>query len=172
MSALARLALFTSSYAPLFAVFALLNSFGAGWPSQVCLVATAVGLVVLPLILLVTHKLAPQELKVETSQLRDGDVAAYVVTYLVPFAAAALTTKRERIALGLFIALVAILYVRGELFYINPLVALAGYRLFQIVTPSGASVVLVTRRTFVSSGASLQARRLGEHVYWEKAAHG
>ena len=95
MTALARLLLFLSSYVPLFVVFALLDSFGKGWPTGACLILAALGLVALPLVFLVTHNLEPQRLKAETSQVRDGDALAYIATYLVPFAATTATTGRE-----------------------------------------------------------------------------
>lgn len=167
MTAFAQLALFLSSYSPLFAVFALLNSFGSGWPSWLCLGVAALGLLLPALIFLIARRLAPQALQVESSQIRDGDALAYIATYLVPFAAITATTARERGALGLFVFLVAVLYVRSELFYINPLLALVGYRLFQVATPAGASVVLLTRRRFLRSGIDLKARRLSDYVYWE-----
>jgi hypothetical protein len=107
-------------------------------------------------------------LHAESSQVRDGDVLAYIATYLVPFAAVTATTARERGALGLFVVLIAVLYVRSELFYINPLLALVGYRMFQVTTPAGASVVLLTRRRFLRSDIDLQARRLSHYVYWEE----
>ena len=149
-------------------MFALLGSFGKGWPTGTCLVLAALGLAGLPLVFLVARKLEPQRLKAETSQARDGDALAYIATYLVPFAATTATTGRERAALGLFVLLIAILYVRAELFYVNPFLAIGGYRLFQIATPAGASVVLISPRTFLASGTSLDARRLGDYVYWEE----
>ncbi len=167
MTAFAQFALFLSSYSPLFAVFALLDSFGSGWPTRVCLGVAVVGLLLPVLIFLIARRLAPQSLRVESSQIRDGDALAYIATYLVPFAAITATTARERGALGLFVFLIAVLYVRSELFYINPLLALVGYRLFQVATPAGTSVVLLTRRRFLRSGIDLKARRLSDYVYWE-----
>jgi hypothetical protein len=168
VTAAAQLALFLSSYSPLFAVFALLNSFGGGWPTRVCIGIVVAGLLFPVVVFLVAKRLAPQSLHVESSQIRDGDALAYIATYLVPFAAVTATTARERGALGLFVFLIAVLYVRSELFYINPILALVGYRLFQVATPSGASVVLLTRRRFLRSGIDLSARRLGNYVYWEE----
>lgn len=167
MTAFSRFVLFVSSYVPLFGVFALLDSFGKGWPTGISIALTAVGVMVLPVTLVRARKLAPQPLKADTTQVRDGDALAYIATYIVPFAATTATTARERGALGLFVLLIAIIYVRSELFYINPLLALAGYRLFEVVTPSGASVVLVTHRRFLASGSCVMARRLGDYVYWE-----
>ena len=167
MTILAQFALFLSSYCPLFAVFALLDSFGTGAPSWICLGLAVLGPVLLYAMLRVAHRLGPQALHVETSQIRDGDAMAYIATYLVPFAAVAATTNRERGALLLFVLLISVLYVRSELFYVNPLLALVGYRLFQVSTPGDTSVVLITQRRFLPSNIDLNARRLSDYVYWE-----
>jgi len=167
VTAFAQFLMFLSSYVPLFIVFGLLDSFGKGWPTFACYGLAAVGLAVMGVVLFAARNLAPQALDADTVQVRDGDAIAYIATYLVPFAAATATTARERGALLLFLVLIAVLYVRSQLFYVNPLLAAAGYRLFQVVTPKGASVVLVSRRAFLSSHTPLRARRLGEYIYWE-----
>lgn len=168
MTAAAQILLFLSSYAPLFGVFALLDSFGKGWPTIACLILTGVGLVI-PIAVFAgaRHRLLPQPLKVATAQVRDGDALAYVATYLVPFAAINISTARGRGALGLFVLLLAVLYVRNQLFYVNPLLSVAGYRLFQVGTPTGASAVLISGRHFLAASSELRARRLGDYVYWE-----
>lgn len=168
MTFLAQLALFLSSYAPLFAVFALLDSFGSGWPTRAFIGLAILGPVLAVVVFLAANRLAPQTLSVRSAQARDGDALAYIATYLVPFAAITATTPRERAALGLFLLLIAVLYVRSELFYVNPLLALVGFRLFQVVTPGGASVVLLSRRRFLPPDVTLNARRLSDYVYWEE----
>ena len=168
MTDVAQLALFFSSYSPLFGVFALLESFGAGWPVAACVILACAGPVVLGAVLLrVKNVVAAQELRIDSALTRDGDALAYVATYLVPFAAMAATTAREQGALALFVSLIAVVYIRSELFYVNPLLAAAGYRLFQVTTPKGASVVLIARRRFLPAASSLSARRLSSYVYWE-----
>jgi hypothetical protein len=159
MNAFAQLALFLSSYSPLFVVFALLNSFGGGFSSWLCLALAAIGLGLLVVLYKVARRFSPSDLNVTSSQVRDGDAIAYIATYLVPFAAVAVTTPRERGALGLFVLLIAV--------YINPILALVGYRLFQVTTPMGTSVVLLTRKRFLQSNITLSARRLSDYVYWE-----
>jgi hypothetical protein len=168
MTDAAQLALFLSSYAPLFGVFALLESFGEGWPVVICVILACAGPLVLGVMLLIVSSVvAPQELRIDAAQTRDADALAYVATYLVPFAAIAATTPREQGALALFVLLIAVVYIRSELFYVNPLLAAAGYRLFQVTTPKGASVVVIARRRFLPSATSLNARRLSSYVYWE-----
>jgi hypothetical protein len=170
---LSQFLLFLSSFLPLFVVFALLDSFGRGWPTIVCAVLAVVGALI-PLVVLptVAWRVKDIPLHIATTQVRDGDALAYIATYLVPFAAFALSTERERIALLIFFFMIAVIYIRSELFYVNPLLALAGYRLFQVATPNGASVVLITPRRFIASGTEVPVRRLGNYIFWEARTHG
>jgi hypothetical protein len=159
--------MFVSSYAPLFAVFAILESFGDGLATTLCWLLAVVGLVIPLLVISATRKMTGQPLHIATAQIRDGDTLAYIATYLVPFAAVAVSTNRERIALGLFFVVLAVLYVRNELFYVNPVLAIFGFRMFQVVSPKGASVVLLAKRHFLQSDSQVSARRLSDYVYWE-----
>ena len=171
MTILAQFALFLSSYAPLFGVFALLDSFSSDWSIKLFVALACLGPVLLVAVLVrAAMRIGSQELRVQSVVARDGDALAYIATYLVPFAAISAHSNRERAALALFLILVAIVYIRSELFYVNPLLALAGFRLFEISTASGTSAVLMTRRRFVPASSALRTRRLGEYVHWEASS--
>lgn len=92
-----------------------------------------------------------------------------MATYLVPFAAMSASTLRERGALVLFLALIAVLYVRANLFYVNPLLGVVGYRLFEVTTKSGTEAVLISSRRFLAPDQVCSVRRLSDYVYWEVA---
>jgi hypothetical protein len=92
---------------------------------------------------------------------------AYVVTYLVPFASINAHHARQQAAVGVFIGLIAVLYVRLGMFYVNPLLALLGYRCYSIETQGGTSVVLITRDKFVRAGKPVTARRIDNYVWME-----
>ena len=168
MTALSQAILFLSSYSPLLAVFALLNTFGEGVPSIVCAALAVVGAASLPLLFALNRSTAAQQVRIATATPRDGEVLAYIASYLVPFASIAAQTIRERIAVGIFIGLIAVLYVRTEMFYVNPLLALAGIRVFAVQTPAGTPIVLLCRRRFIQPNSSITARRFSDYVWMEK----
>lgn len=167
MTGLAQVPLFASSYAPLFLVFYLLDTFGAGSPAFICLGLAVVGAGSLSVLFIMNRNVEPSTLNIDGVASRDGDVLAYVATYLVPFASISTQTGRQQAAVGVFVALIAVLYVRLGMFYVNPLLALLGYRCYSIETPGGTSVVLITRRRFVRAGGSLVARRVDNYVWLE-----
>jgi hypothetical protein len=162
-----ELVLFASSFSPLFVVFGLLESFGAGWPSIVCYVVAAASVVGLSLLLKAARRLAVTPVTVVRARQRDSDAIAYVATYVVPFATLGVADWRSRAALLLFLALIAILYIRAHLFYVNPLLSIVGYRLFEVETGSDQLLLVVTRRPFLASGAELDVRTLSDYVYLE-----
>jgi hypothetical protein len=167
MTGLAQAPLFLSSYAPLFLVFALLDTFGKGTPSVVCLALAGAGVISTGLLFLLSRRVAPARLDVTSVASRDGDVLAYVVTYLVPFASISAHTGRQQAAVGVFVGLIAVLYVRLNMFHVNPLLALLGYRSYSLDTAGGTSVVLITRDRFVRPGRTLIALRIDNYVWME-----
>ena len=167
MTTFAQSLLFVSSYSPLFGVFALLDTFGNGVATWTFVGLSAIGIMIPLFLLPAVRHLSPQPLHVASSQIRDGDTLAYVATYLIPFAAVSANTNRERTALAIFFIVLAVLYVRNELFYVNPILAIFGFRIFQIGSPTGASVVLLGKRRFLKTNTTVSARRISDYVYLE-----
>lgn len=167
-SKLAQTILFLSSYAPLLFVFALLDSFGAGLPSILCATAGAGSILGLWLILRSVPDLGTSLVAVSTARPRDEDVMAYVVTYLLPFLGLATDTGREQLALLVFVLVVAVLYVRSRLFYVNPILSVIGYRLFEVTSDEGRPVILLTKHDYLRQGTELPAHQVSNYVFVEQ----
>lgn len=166
-SLLSEITLFGSSFAPLFAIFALLNTFGRGIPSIVCLVVAVVSLVGLAVFMGLARALAPIDVTVGPVRKRDQDAIGYVVTYLLPFVAIGATTWKVRVAVIVFVVIVGALYVRAHLFYVNPVLALVGFRLFEVEIDGAPSAILITRRHHLATGSALRVRTLTHSVLLE-----
>jgi hypothetical protein len=160
-------ALFASAYAPLLILLAVLRSFGSDWTSYVC-GAVAVGS---GLLTWAFWKSVQQQqfswLQATRSRPRDGDVLAFFVTYVVPFAAAPLDSVRARVALILFVLFLAALYLRAGLYQVHPLLLLAGYHLFEVDLDDGTTVGLLTRRGFLPQTGAVKAVPLMPTVFLE-----
>lgn len=157
--------LFFSSFAPLLAVFGLLNSFGKGPATYVCYGIAALSVIVLWVSFLSWRSLATTQATIHRARSRDADVIAYVATYIIPFAALQVETWHQRGALIAFFVLVGILYVRANLFYVNPMLALFGFRLFEVETTGGRSVLVISRSFRMQIGSVIQVRALSDDVY-------
>ena len=164
----ARLVLFVSAYAPLLALFAILDSFGPGWPSMVCAAAAILGVLALWVVWALLRRSAGDWLALESSRNRDADVMAFFVTYVVPFAAAQDAGRRTRIALVVFAVVIAALYVRSAIFYVHPLLLLAGYHVFEATTRAGIPVILITRARYLRQRDTIWTTLVAPGVYLEK----
>lgn len=164
----ARLVLFVSSYAPLLALFAILDSFGPGWPSMLCAAVAAVSVLALWVVWTLVGRSAGNWLVLVASRNRDSDVMAFFVTYVVPFAAAQDANGRTRIALAVFAVVIAALYVRSAIFYVHPLLLLCGYHVFEATTEAGIPITLVTRQRYLRQRDTAWTTLIAPAVFLEK----
>jgi hypothetical protein len=169
-SIIARLILFVSSYAPLLVLFALLDSFGTLWSRILC-----GSLALLSLIALIGYwrslRRESSGYKTESvmsSAPRNLDVIGYFASYVIPFAAAEQHDLTERVSLLFLLAIIAGFYFRNDLYYANPVLALAGVRVFDVTTANGQSVLVLTHRRFVQQSGELKLLRLGSYIYLEE----
>lgn len=102
------LVLFLSSFAPLLAVFGVLESFGGGLASYVCYGLAAASVLALYVSFRSWRKLSVTQTTVARARPRDADVIAYVATYIIPFAALGVETWQQRGALIGFFVLVGV----------------------------------------------------------------
>jgi hypothetical protein len=167
----AQTLLFLSSFSPLFLMFGLLDSFGSTIPEWIWYALAGLYLLGLLIFFRLVAGLASDSILVDRARPRDGDAIGYVVTYLIPFLALSTSDWRARAALLVFILVVAVLYVRSHIFYVNPILSLVGYRLFEIEAGRGY-VILLTRRRFLEPGGTITARRLSDYVFLERSDHG
>ena len=154
-------ALFLCSYFPLLAILAIRIT--TLWAVVLGMLAVA-GLIVTVGILYVTPALRSPQPAREVEQVRDrtGDVAGYVVAYLLPFLMAPAPSPRDMAAYGLFLVVLAILNVRSELLYINPVFYLFGFRIASIRLKGDNRDSIYITKEDVRIGQDLEVVRLNE----------
>lgn len=171
MTVVGRTILFVSSYAPLLFLFAALESFGSGWPSRLCFLIGVVSIAALGILLVLLRTTsAPETDTFKGARSRDADVMAYVVSYVVPFAAA--TDKADqatRLALVMFAGLVAVLYIRSSVYYVHPLLLLFGIHVYE-ATRHDVPVIILTRERQLRQSTDIRVINIGDNVYMEKKA--
>lgn len=125
--------LFLSSYAPLFLLVGL-RSVGR---SDVVTIACGV-LIFLGALGTVVFLQAAERKPTGTYQLlevadRNGDVAAYAATYLLPFVTVFSGEWQDVATLAAFVVFLGVLYVRSRLIYVNPVLSILGYHLWSVI---------------------------------------
>ena len=167
VSFLGSLLMFLSSYAPLFLVLAIRTS---SWRlSLAWLVVALFGFVGLQGILRGARSTTPEPIEAHSIEPRSAEVAAYLASYLVAFVAGGPTGGRDLISLGIYLVVLAVVYIRTGLMYINPVLAIQGYRLVSATTRAGDDeipVVVLTKSDSVRPRRILGVR-IANGVYLE-----
>jgi hypothetical protein len=147
-SILMRVRLFLSSYFPLFLIVGALF-----FPKNVWL---AGGVVLVGLLSLVEgwrylrycqRKHQRSFAKVKDYQRRDNEAMTYIASYIVPFATFNLDLGPQIFALCVFVGVLLIIYVSSNMIYVNPMLNLFGFHLYEVtLEQSDHSYYYVTRK--------------------------
>jgi hypothetical protein len=161
-----RIALFLSSYAPLFGILAYKNR---GCPKiWITLGGIATGsLIALLVVMLSKRKEKGPMLVVKHSRPKDGDVLAYTATYLVPFLSVDLTHTEGVVVLASFLLVLGIVYINSDMLFVNPVLNLARYHSFWITDQDDHEYSLITRREELDSGETITPAKVGKYVRLE-----
>lgn len=140
-----RVAMFLSSYSPLFALLAYTNRHVPG--AWVALGAVAVVSVLgLAAVMLGKRGERGPRLIVAHAKPQDRDVLAYIATYLIPFLGIDLSKRDDVVVLCAFLLVLMLVYVNSSMLFVNPLLSLAGYNSFEVADRDGHIYALLSRR--------------------------
>lgn len=140
-----KLILFFSSYSPLFLIIAILNVKlkdihkvqDITSQDKIFLIISMLALFMLPnaiLFYLIKRVRLFQPIKEKTDSFinKNSDVMNYIVTYLIPFLSFNFDKLNQTIAFTILILVLAIVYIHSNIFYINPILIIFGYKIYEI----------------------------------------
>ncbi len=160
-----RCLLFISSYFPLAVIFSILL-----WQTHLLLaiITLLIGISGLVILFLYFVLIAPRRAKshetVTELDRHDGDVLSYVASYLVPFVSLDLTGV-QLWAVIVFLAVLLIIYVNSNMIYINPMLNILGYHLYEIkIAKNETSFYLLTRQR-VGLRSVVHVARIGDTTF-------
>ena len=160
--------MFFSSYSPLFLILAVRNLAQTKIGSSILIGISIISLLILWGFLRASQKLTPHTITVTRVTSRDAEAMAYIVTYLIPFLGISLSDLADAASLVAMLAVIAVLYVGSNLIYINPILSLGGYRLFEVETGDGKISALVCKRDYVKTGSPIAVVSLSDYIILEK----
>ncbi|ARK31355.1 hypothetical protein [Halalkalibacter krulwichiae] len=168
-----KLILFLSSYSPLFLIIAILNvnlndihKVKDIIPQdKIWLVAVMLALFILPnaiLFYLIKRVKLFQPIREKTNTFinKNSDVMNYIVTYLIPFLSFNFDKLNQTIAFTILIFVLSIVYIHSNIFYINPILIISGYKIYEI----NDKYLLITKFT-VKRDKKLKLYRIHDNVY-------
>ena len=168
----AQTVLFVSSYSPFFLLTAFLGTWGDCRLNWLAAAVGVFGAASLYFFYRFAMRRQRDALTVGAARPKSADIVGYLVTYILPFVTVIDPGPKTRIGLLALIGLIGILYVRSSMFYVNPLLLAAGFRLFEVdfmSTDGGTATtaVVLSRRQDMRRGAVVSAARLTPQTYLE-----
>jgi hypothetical protein len=140
----ARARLFLTSYAPLFAIFAI--RFDPPHLRVACALVSVFGFVDLWRIThQTTRRAMPFTISIDAVGDVGGEVSGYLASYLLPFVTVSSPSVKDLIAYALFLLVAMAVYVRSDLVRVNPTLYLLLYRVVRIERGDQAGQYLITR---------------------------
>lgn len=173
MTLFAKTLLFLSSYVPLFALLAVRTSEDDRSAMWVFAGLAVAGLVALLVVLSAVLDRQPRPIHLVGVERAGEQTAAYVAVYLLPFLAATFVHWQDWVVFVGFLFFIGLVYVQSEMLYLNPLLALIGYRVFHVryrtagEAASGAlesQLFLITTARRLDVGRDLAVSRLGDEI--------
>jgi hypothetical protein len=166
MAHLVGAGLLASAFAPLVLIVAVLRVGDLGPWGWVLIVVSLVAMLLLGAVLRTAARI--QAHTAETTAVRRADerVLGFTGSYLVPAVVVLFGGKDwvTAVATTVLVALLAVIYVRGGLYHLNPVLALAGFRLYEVTEQNGHITMLLTRQEFLRQNGRVTYRRLGGDV--------
>jgi hypothetical protein len=155
--------MFLSSYAPLFALLAYVNRH-VRWAWIILGAVAVVSLLGLAVVMLSKRGERGPRLTVVHARPQDGDVLAYIASYLIPFFGLDLSKRDDVVVLCAFLVVLMLVYVNSNMLFVNPVLTLVGYHSFEIEDPDGHTYVLLAQRTDVELGSVLHPAQVTRYL--------
>ncbi len=135
--------LFLSSFAPLF--LALAFRFDAAPLRATCLGLSVIGAGWLWSVFAFWKRRSPITAVIASCDDRGPDVGGYISAYLLPLLVIPEPTAGDIAAYVLILFVIGVVYVRSRMIQLNPLLYLAGYRIWTVTTMNGFTGYLITK---------------------------
>ncbi len=114
----------------------------------------------------VRRTIDPIRAKVTSFSKHDSEVMSYIASYLVPFVTFQLGDK-QAVALLVFVGVLLILYVRSDMIYINPMLNIWGYHLYEVEVEHSRRAHYYIARKPLERYAEIRFVPLGNDIYLE-----
>lgn len=165
--ALVATALFASAFSPVLVALALVSTpFDLWWADIGLVVACALPAAVVPLVLRSARRVQSTRVRFSRVRRTDRDVLAFMVSFVLPIASAFFAVDAGRwAATGVLLGLLMIIYIRGQLFHLNPVLAAIGYRSFEVENVDGVVVSVLSRRRSLPPDGTVLAVRFSDELY-------
>ncbi|WP_438352532.1 hypothetical protein [Microbacterium sp. CJ88] len=165
--------LLASAFSPVAVVLAVVvHPFPDVWANVVLAVALALPLGLLPLVWWRAQRLGEARLRPAKVRRRDADNLALLSSNVLPLTVAFFAPDDARTPASVVVLVILmLLYVRGGLQYLNPVLVVIGVHLYAVELDNGVEVWVLSRRSRLPQTEPIDAVQYSDHIYLERRAH-
>jgi hypothetical protein len=153
MTSVARFLLVLTSLAPILVVRAFVSLGGHHYEQAFIMIAVVAVFVLccVGLLISVRQRVAATSRMVADPSAKEAESIAFFVAYALPLISAS-PAASDLWGLGAFAAIMALASYQVELYYVNPLLTLFGYKFHAAKADNGSQVLVMSRQRAISSG--------------------
>ncbi|WP_313599315.1 anti-phage protein KwaA [Epilithonimonas vandammei] len=89
----------------------------------------------------------------------------FLVTYIVPLLSFNISENKNFLLIALILIIIGIIYIKTNMFYTNPTLALLGYQIYKVNTTNKKKIIVITR-SLLTKDDWIAYKSLGEGVYF------
>jgi hypothetical protein len=105
-------------------------------------------------------------LKITQFEDKDKEVLAFLLAYLLPFAAAKdMLADVHWVTTVYVFAIIFLVFTHARAFHFNPMMGLLGYHFYSLKDGDGVSVLLISNTELRRAGGEVQTVRLAHDIY-------
>lgn len=108
--------------------------------------------------------------KFEQIESKDFDHLTFLSTYVLPLITFNLKDTKSFLVLIFLISIIGAIYIKSNLYYLNPTLLLFGYKIYKAKDLQN-NVVLISNKTLFSSHINSRYVDLGNNIYFLKDNH-
>ncbi len=159
--------LFASAFSPVLVALALVTTpFASVWANSALIIACAAPASLVGISLRSARRIQETQLRFARVRRVDRDVLTFMSSFLLPIATAFFAVDVAKwAATGVLLALLMIVYVRGQMFHLNPVLAMIGFRVFEVESSDWVLVTVLSRRRSLPPGGTLSAVRFSDELF-------
>jgi hypothetical protein len=171
MNGFAKALFLATALAPIFAVFGLNRILTHGRDftfvdTLPIMGSTVLTVVCWSLLRFCLKRIESEPITIKSVKNTDRDLVPFLIAYVLPLAIANTTSVAGHAAAILFVLAFALLLAfRSHLAVANPVVAIIGYRFYEVQSENGMTFVLLSKRPILSTGRPLIAHHLSDVVF-------
>ena len=97
----------------------------------------------------------------------NSDTLSFLASYIIPLACLDMDKDRSLLLLVFLLILIGWIYVKTNLFYTNPTLAIMGFRVYKVDTIHATGMVIISKQSLTINDWILP-RRVNENVFYAK----